>query len=113
MKRFISFIFLILLCFIFLGFGVSFAAIGSGIGQKIEQAGASPSLTDNDIMEYSASATMLSVLDDCCLILNQPSRMFGRQTTIKNIKRNTSIKADSIIAANIGTVLKCPIYRHF
>ena len=87
MKRFISFIFLILLCFIFLGFGVSFAAIGSGIGQTIEQAGASPSLTDNDIMKYSASATTLTVLDDE-LILKQSSGTFDRQTTIKNIKGN-------------------------
>lgn len=112
MKRFISFIFLILLCFIFQGFGVSFAAIGSGIGQTIEQAGASPSLTDNDIMEYSASATTLSVLGNRYLTLSQPSRMFDRQTIVKNYRtKYPRAKADGTIAPEIGTVLKCPFSR--
>ena len=110
MKRFISFIFLILLCFIFLGAGVSFAGIVPVVGQKIEQAGASPSLTDNEIVKNSASATMLTVLDNRYLTLSQPSGMLDRQTTIKNSKGNT-MKADSTITPEIGTVLKCPIYR--
>ena len=107
MKRFISFIFLILLCFIFLGFGVSFAGIVSGIGQKIEQAAASPSLTEIETECFNAA--MLTVPDNRYLTLKKPSGMLDRQTTIKNKKGNTSIKADGTIAPEIGTVLKGPI----
>lgn len=109
MKRFISFIFLILLCFIFLGFGVSFAAIESGIGQKIEQAGASLNLTE--IETECFNATILTVLDNRYLTLRQSSGTFDKLTTIKNIrpKPYSTIKADGTIAPEIGTVLKGPI----
>ena len=69
MKRFVLFIFLFLMCFLFMIPGASFAGIV-------------PETTDN-------------------------------QTTIKNKKGNTMIKADGRIASEIGTVLKCPIYRQF
>ena len=112
MKRFISFILLILLCFFFLGFGISFAAIDLGVGQKIEQAAASPSLTDNYNFEYFTSGTMSDITDTKFILKQNPER-FDNQTTIKNIKENcTSIKADGTIASEIGTVLKCPSYRH-
>ena len=109
MKRFISFILLILLCFIFFG-GVSFADIVSGIGQTIEQAAANPTLTDNDTMEYSHSALDSIFAEDKNLVLRQNSTMFDRQNIINTIKANhTAIKADGTIASEIGTVLKCPI----
>ena len=110
MKRFISFILLILLCFIFLGFGVSFAATESGIGQQIEQAAASPSLTDNNTMEYSTSAFDSIFAEYNCLVLSQNFTMFDRQNIINTIKaKHTAIKADGTIAPEIGSVLKCPI----
>ena len=112
MKKFVWFIFLLLMVFSFCGLaGTVFAGIVPGSGQVIEQAVASPSLTNNDIMEYSTSATMLNVLDDEYLTLRQSSGTFDQQKIIKNTKGNTTIKADGTIASEIGTVLKGPFLR--
>ena len=113
MKKFVWFIFLLLMAFSFCGLaGTVFAGIVPGSVQMIVQTAAGPNLIDSDIVNHSFSYAKANVMDDC-FILKQHLGTSDNQTTIKNIKESRIVLADNTLALENGTVLKCPIYRRF
>ncbi len=107
MKRFILLIFLFLMCFLFMIPGATFAGIVPEAGQTIEQAAASPNLTNSSIINYFYYNAKSNMMGNSVISTKFP-RMTDKQTTLKNIKGTTTIKADGRIASEIRTVLKCP-----
>ena len=108
MKRFILLIsFLFLMCFLFMIPGATFAEIVPMAGQTIEQATASPSLTDNEIINLFCNDAKSNFADDYVIFTQSPG-MVDNQIIIKNIKERLAVKADGTIAPETGTVLKGP-----
>ena len=108
MKRFILLIFLFLMCFLFMIPGATFAGIVPEAGQTIEQAAASPNLTNSGIINYFCNDAKSNMMGNSVISTKFP-RMIDNQTTIKNIKVKPScLRPDGIIAPETGTVLKGP-----